>query len=113
MYLSSGLLGQDDNFDKLSALWEQLQMCTIETADPALDLMTFAGNAHYFGVIMLKSKTEEKKDGPRYTNSRSMQIVGGFFIRSSYTRLINVRSLARPRHPLRLHLRLSILLGNP
>ncbi|KAF4581283.1 hypothetical protein EYR40_002869 [Pleurotus pulmonarius] len=74
MYLSSGLLGQDDNFDKLSALWEQLQMCTIETADPALDLMTFAGNAYYFGVIMVKSKMEEKKDGPRYTNSRSMQI---------------------------------------
>ncbi|KDQ22395.1 hypothetical protein PLEOSDRAFT_1109506 [Pleurotus ostreatus PC15] len=73
MCLSPGLLGQDDNFDKLSALWEQLQMCTIETADPALDLMTFAENAYYFAIIMLESKTEVKKAVSWYTYSQAMQ----------------------------------------
>ncbi|KAF4563809.1 hypothetical protein EYR36_003051 [Pleurotus pulmonarius] len=75
MYLSPGLLGQDDNFDKLSALWEQLQMYTIETADPALDLMTFVGNAHYFAVIMLecRPKTEKQKAVSNYTDPKTSQ----------------------------------------
>lgn len=122
MYLSPGLLGQDDNFDKLSALWEQLQMCTIETADPALDLMTFAGNAYYFAIIMVEPKIESKKAVPKYTNSKATQTVSGFLVRFSNMRLITVRSqllvnsghfnLEFPQHPLRRHPNIPILLHN-
>ncbi|KAF9493054.1 hypothetical protein BDN71DRAFT_1450754 [Pleurotus eryngii] len=81
VYLSPGLLGQDDNFDKLSALWEQLQLCTVETADPALDLMTFVGNAYYFAIIMVESKIESKKAVRKFSNSKATQtpIAGKFW----------------------------------
>ncbi|KAF9457546.1 hypothetical protein BDZ94DRAFT_202162 [Collybia nuda] len=49
--LSMGLEGQDDNLDILSRLFEQLQVATVETADPHLDLITFATSAYYFAVI--------------------------------------------------------------
>lgn len=50
--LSDGLEGQDDNLDILFPLFEQLQLATVEAADPHLDLITFATSAYYFGVII-------------------------------------------------------------
>lgn len=49
--LLDGLEGQDDNLDTLFPLFEQLQLATVEAADPHLDLITFATSAYYFGVI--------------------------------------------------------------
>lgn len=49
--LSEGLQGQDDNLHILFPLFEQLQLATVEAADPHLDLITFAESAYYFGVI--------------------------------------------------------------
>lgn len=49
--LLDGLEGQDDNLDVLFPLFEQLQLATVEAADPHLDLITFATSAYYFGII--------------------------------------------------------------
>ena len=49
--VSRGLKGQDDNLDVLSALFEQLQLLTVDASNPELDLITFAHSAYYFGVI--------------------------------------------------------------
>lgn len=50
--LSEGLQGQDDNLDILIALWEQLQLATVDAAHPELDLLTFAQSASYFAIIL-------------------------------------------------------------
>jgi hypothetical protein len=49
--ISRGLEGQDGNLDALSALFEELQLLTVDASNPELDLITFAHSAHYFGVI--------------------------------------------------------------
>lgn len=51
--ISNGLEGHDDNLDVLSTLFEQLQLATLEAADPHTDLITFAtsSSVYYFGVI--------------------------------------------------------------
>jgi hypothetical protein len=50
--LSEGLVDQDDNIDALLNLFEQLQLATVEAADPGIDMITFAQSAHYFAVIL-------------------------------------------------------------
>lgn len=49
--ISRGLEGQDDNLDTLNALFEELQLLTVDASNPELDLITFAHSAYYFGVI--------------------------------------------------------------
>jgi hypothetical protein len=49
--ISRGLKGQDGNLDALSALFEELQLLTVDTSNPELDLITFAHSAYFFGVI--------------------------------------------------------------
>lgn len=61
LYLSRGLSGQDERFDYLLGLFEQLQLATVETCNPALDIMTFAEVAYYFAVIMKKNPRHEEK----------------------------------------------------
>ncbi|TFK71912.1 hypothetical protein BDN72DRAFT_957766 [Pluteus cervinus] len=56
IYLSKGLLGQDDNWDILERIWEtRLQFSTLETVNPTLDLLTFSQSVPYFGVIFAAS----------------------------------------------------------
>ncbi|KAG6836732.1 hypothetical protein H0H93_004138 [Arthromyces matolae] len=60
LYLSPRLYGQDERLDQLSDLFEQLQLATVETSDPALDLLTFSERAFYFAVIMKGFKSTTK-----------------------------------------------------
>ncbi|KAG6853330.1 hypothetical protein C0991_005207 [Blastosporella zonata] len=53
-YFSDRLAGQDDRLDKLSTLFEQLQLATVETSQPTLDLLTFSETAFFFSVIIKK-----------------------------------------------------------
>ena len=61
VFLSERLVGQDSRLDHLLNLFEPLQLATVETCDPALDLLTFAQTAFYFAVILKKTppKSEE------------------------------------------------------
>lgn len=52
--LSNGLEGFDESLQLLIPYFEQLQLVSVEAANPALDLLTFAYSAHYFGVITLE-----------------------------------------------------------
>ncbi|TFK41631.1 hypothetical protein BDQ12DRAFT_570835, partial [Crucibulum laeve] len=52
VFLIPGIEGQDDNYDLLCGMFEQLQVATVEAANPELDLITFASGAHYLGVIV-------------------------------------------------------------
>jgi hypothetical protein len=69
--LSPGLHDQDDNIDFLVGLFEKLQLATVETADPHLDLFTFVQSTYYFAVILErpppppppKESTEDKDQG--------------------------------------------------
>ncbi|KAJ7048495.1 hypothetical protein C8F01DRAFT_92765 [Mycena amicta] len=55
-----GLNGQDDNFDKLSLLWEQLQLSAYEPASqPEADLVSFAQSAPFFGLIAVRPATSK------------------------------------------------------
>ncbi|EAU81447.2 hypothetical protein CC1G_05277 [Coprinopsis cinerea okayama7 len=49
--ISQGLEGRDEDLDTLTSLFEELQMCSADVANPELDLLTFATMAQYFGVI--------------------------------------------------------------
>jgi hypothetical protein len=60
--LSRGLVGQDDNIDDLTNLFEQLQLVTVEAAGLELDLITFAESAHYFAVILEGSAVPSTQD---------------------------------------------------
>ena len=62
--LSEGLDGQDDNIDLLGKLFEELQLATVEAADPSLDFITFAHSAHYFAVILeTPAPPKQEEDG--------------------------------------------------
>ncbi|KAG6807340.1 hypothetical protein H0H92_007958 [Tricholoma furcatifolium] len=64
IYLSSRLGGQHGCIDKLSLLFEQLQLVTIEASDPCLDLLAFAEEAYYFAVIMKEIKSPSPEEDP-------------------------------------------------
>ncbi|EDR09523.1 uncharacterized protein LACBIDRAFT_318670 [Laccaria bicolor S238N-H82] len=59
--ISRGLQGQDDNLDALSALFEQLQLLTVDASNPELDLITFAHSAYFFGVITEVDELTQRK----------------------------------------------------
>ncbi|KAF8067852.1 hypothetical protein FPV67DRAFT_1161823 [Lyophyllum atratum] len=54
VYLADKLQAQDGRLDQLFNLFEKLQVATVETSHPELDLITFSEMAYYFGVIMKK-----------------------------------------------------------
>ncbi|KAG5716208.1 hypothetical protein E4T56_gene10748 [Termitomyces sp. T112] len=54
VFLSERLVGQDERLDHLVNLFEMLQLATVETCNPTLDLLTFVQSAYYFAVIMKK-----------------------------------------------------------
>ncbi|KAG6876684.1 hypothetical protein C0993_001232 [Termitomyces sp. T159_Od127] len=62
LYLSKGLSGQDDRFDYLTRLFEELQLATVETCNPHLDMATFAEDAYYFAVIMKSKNLKQEKE---------------------------------------------------
>ncbi|KAF7300603.1 hypothetical protein HMN09_00945500 [Mycena chlorophos] len=60
--ISVGLEGQDNNFDTLSRLWEQLQASAYEPASqPEADVVSFAQGCVLFGVISKKFEPEQSK----------------------------------------------------
>lgn len=65
IWLSEGLVGQDERLDELFALFEQLQLATVDAANPALDLLTFAQSAFYFAVIMKKRSRPQVQQPPQ------------------------------------------------
>ncbi|KAH6909624.1 hypothetical protein BKA70DRAFT_1102500, partial [Coprinopsis sp. MPI-PUGE-AT-0042] len=65
LQVHSGLEGFDEDLDTLTSIYEELQLCSGDIANPELDLLTFASGAHYFGVlteyeIYTPPKEEEK-----------------------------------------------------
>ncbi|KAJ7695355.1 hypothetical protein B0H17DRAFT_1055683, partial [Mycena rosella] len=58
--VSDGLEGQDDHFEKISALWEELQLCAVDiAANPECDVLSFSQSAFYLGVITVISNVEK------------------------------------------------------
>jgi len=51
IYLTQGLQGRDDQIDVLVDLFEQSQAVTVETANPMLDLISFAQDCTEFWLI--------------------------------------------------------------
>ncbi|KAJ8457100.1 hypothetical protein ONZ45_g18451 [Pleurotus djamor] len=60
VYLTEGLSGQDDYIDDLTTLYEHLQLSTVETAHPELDVVSFATTCFYFGIILFQPKSKDK-----------------------------------------------------
>ncbi|KAJ7207189.1 hypothetical protein GGX14DRAFT_456513 [Mycena pura] len=55
-----GLQDQDDNFEALTTLWADLQLCAVEPAsEPECDLLSFAQTAFFFGVISAKDESRK------------------------------------------------------
>lgn len=72
VYLSRGLEGQDDNIDTLMRLWEELQLGSVDAGKAAdVDLIAFAHECFYFGVISCKLELSPAvpKDVARAENS--------------------------------------------
>lgn len=55
VYVEQGLEGLDENIDLLESYFKEMQKTTVETAYGPDDFLSFAGCAHYFGVIMLET----------------------------------------------------------
>ncbi|KAG6833057.1 hypothetical protein H0H87_012068 [Tephrocybe sp. NHM501043] len=70
IYLSARLVGQDDHLDKLFSLFEQLQLATVETCRPDLDLLTFSETAVYFAAIIKKGLRVEPLTQPASPTSK-------------------------------------------
>jgi RimJ/RimL family protein N-acetyltransferase len=51
VYLTRGLVGRDQDIDLFEQIFELSQLVTVETANPALDLISFAHNCSEFWVI--------------------------------------------------------------
>lgn len=62
--IHSGLDGQDENLDDLTFLYEELQLLTVDAADPCEDIIAFAHKTHYFGIISLKPKPVDESAKP-------------------------------------------------
>ncbi|KAJ7770464.1 hypothetical protein B0H16DRAFT_1306923 [Mycena metata] len=60
--ISDGLEGQDDNFESLMTLWEDLQLSSFEVAaqQPSMDVISFAHAAFFFGVITRVAPTSDE-----------------------------------------------------
>lgn len=60
--ISDGLEGQDDNFESLMTLWEDLQLSSFEVAaqQPSMDVISFAHAAFFFGVITRVAPTADE-----------------------------------------------------
>ncbi|KAJ7039755.1 hypothetical protein C8F04DRAFT_1084706 [Mycena alexandri] len=61
--ISDGLEGQDDNFETVMTLWEDLQLSSFEVAaqQPSMDFISFAQTAFFFGVITRAPASESKE----------------------------------------------------
>ncbi|KAG6875405.1 hypothetical protein C0992_003999 [Termitomyces sp. T32_za158] len=90
LYLSKGLSGQDERFDYLLDLFEQLQLATVETCNPDMDLASFAQTAYYFAVIMRRKRERDLK---RKTSSSS-DYQGGVPVEITFPSLSMVRDEA-------------------
>lgn len=52
--VSAGLEGQDDHFETLMSLWEDLQLCSLDAAaQPQCDFLSFAQSAFFLGIVTL------------------------------------------------------------
>lgn len=59
MYVGRGLDGLDDKIDLLESYFREMQKTSVETAYGPEDFLSFAGCAHYFGVIMIETLPPE------------------------------------------------------
>ncbi|KAJ7487797.1 hypothetical protein FB451DRAFT_1390784 [Mycena latifolia] len=63
--ISDGLQGQDDHFETLMSLWEELQLCSLDSAvHPECDLLSFSQSAFLLGVITLNKDPDPFKVAP-------------------------------------------------
>lgn len=69
VYLSNKLVGQDDHITQLIDLFEQLQLATVETCHPNLDIFTFSEKVPYFAVI-IKRQPQSKSPKPSAASTR-------------------------------------------
>ncbi|KAJ6571687.1 hypothetical protein B0H19DRAFT_1130709 [Mycena capillaripes] len=67
--ISDGLQGQDDHFETLMRLWEDLQLSSFDGASqPDCDFLSFAQTAFFFGII-----TVNKNAGVSYDRMLSLE----------------------------------------
>lgn len=80
VYLTRGLEGRDQHIDLLSQLFEESQVVAVETANPALDLISFAQDCTQFWVISAVNATAtqaepQTDDVPLVTSANSLGLV--------------------------------------
>lgn len=66
VYLTHGLAGRDQDVDLLVQLFEESQVSAIETANPALDLISFVQDCSEFWVINAGNPPAEPVEAWRY-----------------------------------------------
>jgi len=59
--LSPGLNDQDTRLDVLQEHFWMLQNCTVECANPDVDLLTFALSTHSFSVVMMSERVVSER----------------------------------------------------
>jgi len=79
--LSPGLDGQDERLDVLQEHYSMLQKCTVDCANPDIDLLTFALSTHSFSVVMMTERTvceplpdkpnDSEAEGPRHQDEKN------------------------------------------
>ncbi|KAF6747180.1 hypothetical protein DFP72DRAFT_1149996 [Ephemerocybe angulata] len=58
--VSGNLEGLDEAWQILTPFFEQTQLVSVETANPTLDILTFAHSTHYFGILGLERRSKDK-----------------------------------------------------
>ncbi|KAF8189807.1 hypothetical protein K438DRAFT_1971326 [Mycena galopus ATCC 62051] len=75
--ISVGLEGQDDNWEKLAALYEDLGLCSLDLASqPEGDLLSFAQTAFLFGVITVRGSPKNPDPSEAQTTRASSSSQG-------------------------------------
>ena len=72
--VDSGLASLSSSWEDLVPLFEELQLSSVDIANPTLDFLTFAHSAHWFGVLnlvrdfeaeALRDEQKKKKGGKK------------------------------------------------
>ncbi|KAF9444011.1 hypothetical protein P691DRAFT_808000 [Macrolepiota fuliginosa MF-IS2] len=75
--LTRGLEGRDQHIDFLSQLFEESQMVSVEIANPALDLISFAQDCRGFWVVTVADTAPEHDDWFPEEHTNSLGLVSG------------------------------------
>ncbi|TFK20530.1 hypothetical protein FA15DRAFT_673433 [Coprinopsis marcescibilis] len=103
--IKQGLEGHDLDLDNLSKMFEQLQHCSPDLANPELDLLTFVWCAHYFGVITEVTTQEVLEDGVKDEPVEDESLMDEpAFVPAEYTiskkRIVGIVYLSSSQNPL-------------